>query len=297
MKRFKKWKWPVLKWRITQSLTIYVKNWRLRRLLNALLVPIYLLRHITTMLSRKVIFPQISLVLTRRCVLSCKDCAALSPLFRKHERQDIPINDIMLDLDRVLSVVDGIENICLAGGEPFLYPHLVTIVQRVILDDRIKSVRLYSTGTPTPSDVVLRVLAHPKVFVGLSTYGNVSKHLDATLRKLHEFGVVHRVENNAWNDFGPIQKNNRTIRELRRQFSKCWQRECFVVVNGELHYCFRSAYGTELGLSPKVTGDRVDLSQSPEIVRFELYRFMGLDYTFACTYCKGCEPLAERGRQ
>jgi len=296
---FRKRGWLILKWQITLSKTRYIKNFALRRAVNALLVPLYFLRYIGLILSKEFYFPQISLPITRRCVFNCENCAALYPIFRMRKEGDIPIEELIAVVDRFLACVDGVNNICVSGGEPFLHPSLSVLLNKLIASPKIFSIRTATTGFPVPQDDTLKVLAHEKVMVTISDYGELSKKLDLTKKKLKEYGVNFRIETNDWSDFGNFEYRNHTERELRRLFSRCWQRECMIIISGRLHYCFRSGHGTDLELFPRNPNDYVDLmSGTPEEVRVRLKKFLELEYTSACNYCDGAGiPCSSRATQ
>jgi len=73
-----------------------------------------------------------------------------------------------------------------------------------------------------------------------------------------------------------------------------------IIINGELHYCYRSAHAKDLGLIPDHPGDYVDLlSGDIATVRRRINEFIELDSIAACDYCNGAgKPIdLPRGAQ
>jgi len=204
---------------------------------------------------------------------------------------DISFQDLAPVIDRLYNSVDGVHSVCMGGGEPFMNPEISSIIDEVANSPKVSWVRTYTTGMPIPSEKVLKSLANPKVTVGVSDYGEISKTIrNGTIQSTFEAaGVMYRIENNSWQDFGGFEFRNRTKRELARQFSGCWARMCLNVINGELHYCPRSAYGMDLGIIPRNPDDYVDLmSGTTEEVRAKIKKFLKKDHISVCNYCDGC---------
>lgn len=67
-----------------------------------------------------------------------------------------------------------------------------------------------------------------------------------------------------------------------------------IIINGELHYCYRSAHGMDLGLIPRNESDFVNLLSGDSMeVRNKLKNFVGLEYISACDYCNGARKSVE----
>jgi len=296
---FRKLRWPILKWEITASPTRHVSNWKLRRILNAALVPFFFVRNHRELLSRRLYLPQVGLTITRRCVLNCENCAALYPHYRRQKAGDVPVDELVAVIDRFLECVDGIHAFGLGGGEPFLHPSLPLLVRKLRASPKVSWIRIYTTGMPLPGRELLEALAHPKVVVGVSDYGPLSRTLPALIEQLREHGIRFRAEANDWTDFGDFRPRDHSPERQRRMFSRCWQRECMIVINGELHYCYRSAHGMDLGLLARNPGDYVDLMAGPPgEVRERVARFLELDRISACAYCDGAgRPCPSRAVQ
>jgi hypothetical protein len=297
---FRKRIWPIIKWQITASRTRHISNWKLRRVVNGLLIPAYLLRNIGLAFSSEFIFPQIGITITRRCILNCVDCVALYPHYRLRGEKDIPMDELAPVIGRFLKCVDGIHAFGLGGGEPFLHPDLAAMLDKVTASNKVSWVRVYSTGMPVPKAKTLESLAHPKVTVGVSDYGELSKTLDRLRETFADAGVRYRIEKNDWTDFGGFEKRNSTGDQLVRRFTSCWARECMIIINGELHYCYRSAHGMDLGLIPRNPGDYVDLMAGTIAdVRQNMKRFLEKKTITACDYCDGCgqKVSSRRGEQ
>ncbi len=259
-----------------------------------------MLRNLALLLSEKFVFPQVGITITRRCVLNCEDCVALYPHYRERKEKDIPLEILEPVIDRFLECVDGVHAFGLGGGEPFLHPHLAAMLAKTSSSDKVSWVRVYSTGMPVPKEKTLEALSHPKVTVGVSDYGELSKTLGAIKETFSAHGIRFRIEKNDWTDFGGFENRNSTREELIERFTKCWARECMIIINGELHYCYRSAHGMDLGLIARNSGDYVNIMDGTvEDVRQNIRRFLEKDFITACNHCNGCKmtPSHNRGTQ
>jgi len=221
LKRYRKLIWPVVKLDVTFSVTRHISDWRIRRVINALLVPFYILKHIRPVFSRKLNFPQIGLTITRRCVLNCIDCVALYTHYRERRAGDIPLEELSATIERFLAAVDGVNSFGLGGGEPFLHKDFKTLLNQALASPKVNLVRTYTTGMPIPDDDVLDAMATPRFAMGISDYGDLSKTMRKLLPKLESRGITHRVEQNSWTDFGGFEKRNRSTRDSKKVFASC----------------------------------------------------------------------------
>ncbi len=225
---------------------------------------------------------------------------ALYPHYRLRKEKDIPLEILLPVIDRFLESVDGIHAFGLGGGEPFLHPQLSVMLAKTTSSEKVSWVRVYSTGMPIPKGSALKALAHPKVTVGVSDYGELSKTLNAIKEIFSTHGIRFRIEKNDWTDFGGFENRRSTQEELAERFTKCWAIECMIIINGELHYCYRSAHGMDIGLVPRNSGDYVNLMDGTvEEVRHNIGRFLERDFISACNHCDGCgkTPSHHRGAQ
>ena len=68
--------------------------------------------------EKKIYLPYCVLCITTRCTLKCKDCAAF--ITKNKDKKDYSLRYVRENFGRILDAIDGITELELMGGEPFL---------------------------------------------------------------------------------------------------------------------------------------------------------------------------------
>jgi hypothetical protein len=170
--------------------------------------------------NNKLTINSLSLRITSRCNLRCNECLFLVPLQPK--LFDYHLNELVASLKTFCTLVDGILDLTINGGETFLYSELPKLITEIAQIPNIINIVIATNGTVIPSDEVLKLCANNAIRIRTSNYGGA---LDKTA-KLHEkcriFGVsvynYRFVE--KWCNFGTI-KHNRTDEENQHIADNC----------------------------------------------------------------------------
>lgn len=238
----------------------------------------------------------VDFVMTTKCSLRCRDCSNLMQYYTNPE--NIEFETIKRSIRRLLDVVDEISTLTILGGEPLLYPDITKIIELLLGKEKIKRIRIITNGTLLIKDEkLLELLKQPKMYVYISNYGKLSRRKDELIDIFKEENIEHYItkEEVLWSNCGTLDQKKRTEQELERQFEKCAS-DCLSLFKGELHYCPRSAHGTDLGYIPKRNGDYVDLLEEKPYrrMREELFRLINRkpQYILPCDYCdKGTKHM------
>lgn len=193
-------------------------------------------------------FPQVEIALTTRCTLRCKDCSNLMQYYEKPKDCSFEIN--MISVSNFLDAVDYVDRFILLGGEPFLYKELPIILEKILNNDKVRRVWIYSNGTILPKDPILHeLMKNKKVLLYISNYGQLSTKLNEIKALCSEKGIALKIadENSEWISAGDITKRGRSREELELQFKNCGL-SCYNMLNGRLCYCARSSSAVELGV-------------------------------------------------
>lgn len=108
----------------------------------------------------KLIIPRITLVISVKCSLRCKDCVNLMQYY--NEPYDLGIEELMSEMNEFFDLVDELMEISIVGGEPFLYEDLDKLIQYLISNEKINSIRFTTNGTVVPKESVLNLMSHKK---------------------------------------------------------------------------------------------------------------------------------------
>lgn len=240
-----------------------------------------------------IVLPTLGLLLTTKCNLTCVGCNHLRDHFRKRDNIDFNPEKIVDDLRKLLTAVDFIKSVVLVGGEALVHPKFESVLRGVLALPKIGFIQLITNGTVMPKTAeVFKLLAHPRVVVEISGYGNEPGHLRVEQRKkfmdkLAEHGAVYRYDEAAlWIDFGDFEERPFSLPTWEKVYKTC----CFVshdLFNGQLHKCSRSAYGRFLNKFPDYPGDYVDInSTSADQLRNRIRDYLAV-LPKVCRHCNG----------
>lgn len=231
--------------------------------------------------------PFMSVFLTQKCTLRCRNCSDLIPYYKRPENFDG--RKILCCLKKYLSAVDCVHLLLLAGGESFIYPELEKVLKFCIHEGKIKRIAIVTNGTVIPDNNLCRWLKNPKVRVRVSHYSCVEEKRKKVIQFLKSQGVfVEDLEGQKWFDVGGFEKRERSEKQLKWIFSHCSMNRCFEINKNNITYCARQR-GAELGLMPgNPKQDYVSLKgKEKNCLRHELLQMYDKDFLVACNYCDG----------
>ena len=189
--------------------------------------------------DRPLVIPRVMILPTTRCNLRCKGCSSLLPPFE--HPQDLPVNQLILDMDLFFRGVDQCIRLTI-GGEPFLYPELAELLSYLRGQEKVLGVLLITNSTIQPSGPVLELLRDSKFFVEVSDYGHIQQ-MSRTVAALENAGVRFSVlTDQMWDDMGGVEPRGRTAQQRRDVYRICEQgRLMKSIYNGAVYTCARSA--------------------------------------------------------
>ncbi len=232
----------------------------------------------------------IDLVLTQYCNLKCRDCGSLMPYYKRPCHLDL--DKLLASFDRFMTLADRVKELRLLGGETFLYPHLVQVVNHYKDNEKIDGIYLYTNAVMLPSEEVIEQIANEKTCIRISDYGPLSKNKE----KLQELCQKHNLrcevlDSTEWRDMGGVEKRNYTKEKLISVFEKCENAKCPSFCEGKLYICPRAAHMEKLGFFTNSENDVLDFTSDEackEFTKGKIESFLfGREYFEACDYCNG----------
>ncbi len=235
---------------------------------------------------KKLYIKNIDLEITERCSLKCKHCFNCMQYYDKPK--DIPLETIIWEMETLISALDGIGEIRVIGGEPFMNKELSKVIDFLNeLPFEFKDgIRLFTNATILPTKVELESFAKSKSRFYISNYKIKRQKIFEFCDLLEQWGIEYEVHKlTSWYDPGQISRNNKNVEEMKRMYSHCWGRDCITLLNGKLFQCEIIANANQLNLIPDFPEDYVDLKQK-EFLRERLDYFLNrMEYMKSCQYC------------
>ena len=234
-----------------------------------------------------VTYPDVVVVLTTHCSLKCAKCNNLMPCYT--EPYHIPADEVLKDIDLLLSHTDICVKLELLGGEPFIYPELGKVIDGVRDYKNVMCVAFTTNATVIPGDDILKKIASLKnKKIVISDYGIKTQKVEELMKVCKEYGIpCGRSVSKYWADPGNTEIRNKTVEQLMKEYDHCYSsRYCRTMLNGKVYACARAASLADLKLMDG-THDSFDVRQdiSDSEFRKGFRKFLTLDYADACNYC------------
>ena len=264
----------------------------IQTILKAFLFLVYTVLSIPVFLRLRVIVPSISLFITSRCTLRCKDCSNMIPYYESP--YDANLDEMKRYILNFLEGVDVLYRATIIGGEPFLFNELGSLLEFLISQKKVRQIKVVTNGTLLPRKEWLNLLKNKKVRVVISNYGKYSFKLTECINILNENSVktIIKQEDLRWISLGDVYYHGYTHNQLKNLYNHCPMRRCKLFIGGKLYVCGRSAASDDLGLIPSTNNNRtvesIDLTNSdPSRIRRDIRRIFNVKYLTSCNYCDG----------
>lgn len=120
------------------------------------------------------IIPYVSVQITNKCSLNCKNCVSLIPDF-KGTNWDFSWEKTKHSLEKVLSLVKEIITVRIVGGESFIVPNFEEILDFFAAQKNILSIEVPTNATVVPNERIISKLRDCNAIVRISDYGLFEK--------------------------------------------------------------------------------------------------------------------------
>lgn len=236
-------------------------------------------------------FRSIDLEITERCSLRCKDCSNLMQYYKNPK--DYSADAVVGWVDNFLKYIDGVYEMRILGGEPFMHREIHRIIERLLLYPKIYSIVIYSNATIMPTENMWNVLDNDKVRLEITNYGELSRNFANIKRELDRRNIAYYVnEMESWTPCSSIIRHGRDEKILKKIYDECCVKNTITLLDGRIYKCPYAANAINLEAIPASEGEFVDLRQL-ENIAFEMARNTLRDYLIvkkyllSCDYCNG----------
>lgn len=238
--------------------------------------------------NREGIIFDLSHFITHKCTLQCENCGAMVSYYKNPK--EYPASEIDLDLHKVVEAADGIYNVNVLGGEPFLHSDIVKICEDACREKKVLNITITTNATFVPK-IDFAALARTGVIVNISDYGEVSSKKEELVRILKQYGIVYTVkkEDSEWYEVRPPKEQKGTWQEWAKLYRNCiLRRQCVILLDGKLYPCNYVALFGKAGLYQKKPGDYVDVRGEKQkgLLHKEIVNILHKEnYIPCCAYC------------
>ena len=236
----------------------------------------------------------VDLILTEKCSLKCVDCSNLMQYYEKPV--DISLNELQKNLDDLCQIADEINEIRIIGGDPLMNKDFHQAIIYAAAKQNVNKVVVYTNGTICPIEEKIAAIAHPKVFVFITTYGELSKRTEPLQKLLRKYSISSNMQPAyGWTDCADIKYQSRSAAELEHTFKNCCAKHFTTMTMGRIFRCPYSANVERLAAIPDHPDDYVDVNgfqhmpaAEQKLKKQQLWTFLrGKPYVQACDYCNG----------
>ncbi|MDC0067989.1 radical SAM protein [Gammaproteobacteria bacterium] len=246
-------------------------------------------------LSKDRIFMRsVDLVLTERCSLKCKDCSNLMQYYEHPVNYEL--DQMQQSVDNLMSLVDGIQEFRVIGGEPLVNKNFHLVVRQLINEPDIERIVIYTNGTIAPPDYKLELMKSDKVMVLITDYGDLSRNKDKLMAALGKHNISFHIDKaKGWTDCSSIQQHSRSEKQQEQIFTECCAKGLITISNGNLYRCPFSANAAQLHAIPDEPSDYLPLENIHDIdtdqARLLMRTFLNeKKFLKVCDFCSG-RPL------
>lgn len=238
--------------------------------------------------KRSTINHALTVVITERCSLKCRECMAFAPYYSRP--RDYDYKELCSSLDRVLPT--GLfPNIYLEGGEPFLHSDFRKIISKLISFNEVEHIWVITNGTIVPDEETLDFLMSPKVIIWISDYGKTSVKMKELKELFRSRKIEHHSTTQHWYQVTRAQNYKRTDGTVQEVYDTCCKGLDGVnpfLIKGRIYRCQFHARSEEFGVIPVCEADSVDVFTDQETLKKRLIKFFSRKtFMAACRYCCG----------
>lgn len=211
-------------------------------------LPLYMY---SSYVEKKLYFQDITILVTEKCTLKCRDCAPCYP-YLKNARHRF-FDEVKSDIDAFFAKVDYVWDLILTGGEPFLNKDFGKILQYVKeqYPSKYHHIQIISNATLVPSDSTCEILQDTaRGYISISDYTKENIWMKERLRRFTEkmdaYDIHYEIPQvESWCDFGFRDKNHpmKSKEELIDKFDNC-RCTCRAFHEGRFVFCLHSFYAS-----------------------------------------------------
>jgi hypothetical protein len=256
-----------------------------------------------------VVIDHVSLSVSQRCTLRCRDCATLMQYYPFPV--DYSLESNIATVDRFMEKVDYVRKFGLYGGEPFLYGSRLSEIITHIGENYIQTregagkhpgrlgMLVVSTNATIVPDVkTLDALRRFDAHINVSDYGRRSSKLSELISVLRAYDISFKRRHDViWYPMCKITDGEKVSdSEAQERFEKC-QSLCNCLCDGKFYYCTFLPSVYHLRAIPYNADNYVDLMDE-NVTGKDIVNYLGRKnvrmsaygkFFPGCRYCSGCD--------
>jgi|GEM_PF-3190834 Predicted Fe-S oxidoreductases len=243
----------------------------------------------------------ICIQVTFRCNLHCKHCVEDVHNYPQHLKKFLDTATYSKYVNNICLAFDYVGTLSLAGGEPFLHPHLLDLVQFALQKKTIGAVVIVSNGTVPIDKQMLKLMSNDKLIVEFSDY-SMSLTVEQlavrenNMRLLKLYGVRFILYPIQWWERPEIRHYDNSIEEMSAMKQRC-PIECSSIVDNKYMFC--PIIRRRINILNNASGsDYVDFSTNVNI-KERVREYINRPFFDSCQYCdfKNLQKLQNAGEQ
>lgn len=236
----------------------------------------------------------VDLIVTEKCSLKCKDCSNLMQYYEAPV--DIGGEELIADIDDICAVSDEINEIRIIGGDPLMNRDFHHAVVHAASKPNVNRVVVYTNGTICPPEEKIAAIAHEKVFVFITTYGELSRRNEKLAELLEKYAIPYNCQPAyGWTDCADIGPHHRTQKENEQILRMCCAKHFTTLTEGKIFRCPFSANVERLAAIPESPDDYVNVrgASSMDVNTLEKMRnhlrwfLREKPFLSVCDFCNG----------
>lgn len=236
----------------------------------------------------------IDLIITEKCTLKCVKCSNLMQYYEKPV--DIDFQELKEDIDDIANVADEINEVRIIGGDAFANRNFHEAISYAAKKENINKVVVYTNGVVCPPEEKIAAIADPKVFVFITTYGELSKRAERLSDMLEKYKIPFNCQPAyGWTDCADIKYRKRDDKNLHETFKMCCAKHFTTLTDGKVFRCPFSANVERLRAIPDSPDDYFDIrgarnlnnKQISELKNKLRWYLRDKPFVEACNHCNG----------
>ncbi|MBP1625987.1 MAG: Radical domain protein [Holophagaceae bacterium] len=238
-------------------------------------------------------FDRVHFIVNNVCNLKCKHCFIYINSYRSEWKQNVPLGQMLQDIDVVMGAVHSFGVVNIFGGEPFLRKDIGQVVERVLAHDNFGAVIVNTNGTVPIDPSQLASLKDERIRLAFSNYLEV---LDEDKRELFHRnlevalaeGVNAKCQNSlpTWNMSSTLEHKGDSIETMAGKKHACGVRFLYVF-NGKVFPCAFAMSIHDLRIADYPSDYlRLDPGKTPEQIRAGIRELIERTHYGACGHCE-----------
>jgi organic radical activating enzyme len=240
------------------------------------------------------------ITITTACNLKCTHCTMYMNSYPKKIAKNVPLRQILQDINIVMQAIDACGIVCLYGGEPFLHKDIDKIIEQTLTYENFNSLLLSTNGSVPMTSRHLEAMNSPRIRLDLSNYLHIyndkqRKIFFNNLEKCKIAGIFVKSQNfiPTWIMASTLEDKHKTPEMMRQSKNSCKKDNGRLIVghNGKLFPCFFAQSLFSLGVAD-YPDDYIELNPEHSIseIRERIQKMISRPWHLSCSHCQFDNP-------